>query len=126
MKKGKHSFLTPYRLEKLEQVGFSWQIRTALDGDDDVGPEPAARGEASEAAPAAGDTVASVAPKEEPPTGDPSGSPPEDPLAAEAAATAAAVEAAHELTAAVATGVEATEPTTAEEEKPLSQEAVYV
>ncbi|GKY95281.1 hypothetical protein MPSEU_000490100 [Mayamaea pseudoterrestris] len=34
MKKGEHSFLTPYRLEKLEQLGFSWQIRTSLDPDD--------------------------------------------------------------------------------------------
>lgn len=33
MKKGQHSFLTPYRLEKLEQVGFSWHIRTSLDPD---------------------------------------------------------------------------------------------
>ena len=34
MKKGQHSFLTPYRLEKLEQIGFSWHIRTSLDPDD--------------------------------------------------------------------------------------------
>jgi hypothetical protein len=34
MKKGQHSFLTPYRLEKLEQVGFSWHLRTSLDPDD--------------------------------------------------------------------------------------------
>lgn len=27
--------MTPYRLEKLEQVGFSWQIRTSLDPDDE-------------------------------------------------------------------------------------------
>ena len=25
MKKGQHSFLTPYRLEKLEKAGFVWQ-----------------------------------------------------------------------------------------------------
>jgi hypothetical protein len=31
MKKGKHSFLTPYRLEKLNQIGFVWQVRTNLD-----------------------------------------------------------------------------------------------
>jgi hypothetical protein len=34
MKKGLHSFLTPYRLEKLEQLGFAWHIRTSLDPDD--------------------------------------------------------------------------------------------
>jgi hypothetical protein len=31
MKKGKHTFLTPYRLEKLNQIGFVWQVRTSLD-----------------------------------------------------------------------------------------------
>jgi Helicase associated domain len=29
--KGQHSFLTPYREEKLNQVGFSWYVRNALD-----------------------------------------------------------------------------------------------
>lgn len=33
MKKGQHSFLTSYRLERLNQVGFIWQVRTALDSD---------------------------------------------------------------------------------------------
>lgn len=31
LKNGKRSFLTPYRVEKLQQAGFVWQIRTALD-----------------------------------------------------------------------------------------------
>jgi hypothetical protein len=36
LKKGQHSFLTPYRLEKLNNIGFVWQIRTALDGEEDI------------------------------------------------------------------------------------------
>jgi hypothetical protein len=35
LKKGQHSFLTPYRLEKLNAVGFVWQIRTALEGEEE-------------------------------------------------------------------------------------------
>lgn len=31
--KGQHSFLTPYRVEKLTAVGFVWQIRTSLEGE---------------------------------------------------------------------------------------------
>jgi len=31
MQKGQHSFLTPYRLEKLNSIGFSWTVRSALD-----------------------------------------------------------------------------------------------
>ena len=34
LKKDQHSFLTPYRLEKLNQIGFVWQVRTALDMED--------------------------------------------------------------------------------------------
>jgi hypothetical protein len=43
LKQEKHSFLTPYRLEKLNQIGFVWQVRTALDsedGDDMADAEP--------------------------------------------------------------------------------------
>ena len=45
LKKGQHSFLTPYRLEKLNSVGFVWSVRASIDGanpdeDDDV-PEAA-------------------------------------------------------------------------------------
>ena len=38
LKKGQHSFLTPYRLEKLNNVGFVWSVRSSLDTstDDDV------------------------------------------------------------------------------------------
>jgi len=32
LKKGQHSFLTPYRLEKLNNVGFVWSVRASLDG----------------------------------------------------------------------------------------------
>jgi hypothetical protein len=35
LKKGHHSFLTPYRLEKLNAIGFVWQIRTALEGEEE-------------------------------------------------------------------------------------------
>jgi len=42
LKKGDHSFLTPYRLEKLEQAGFVWQVRTSLEGDEGGGILPAA------------------------------------------------------------------------------------
>jgi hypothetical protein len=31
LKKGQHSFLTPYRLEKLNTIGFVWAVRSALD-----------------------------------------------------------------------------------------------
>jgi Helicase associated domain len=34
-KKGQHSFLTPYRLEKLNQIGFVWQVRSGNDGEED-------------------------------------------------------------------------------------------
>jgi hypothetical protein len=34
MRKGQHSFLTPYRLEKLNEAAFVWQVRTAMDTDD--------------------------------------------------------------------------------------------
>lgn len=30
---GRHSFLTPYRLEKLNEAGFAWQVRASLEGD---------------------------------------------------------------------------------------------
>ena len=38
LKKGMHSFLTPYRLEKLNNVGFVWSVRSSLDSspDEDV------------------------------------------------------------------------------------------
>ena len=38
LKKGVHSFLTPYRLEKLNNLGFVWSVRSSLDSapDDDV------------------------------------------------------------------------------------------
>jgi hypothetical protein len=42
LKKGQHSFLTPYRLEKLNTIGFVWQIRTALDGEEDIPDAPPA------------------------------------------------------------------------------------
>lgn len=32
LKKGQHSFLTPLRLERLNEIGFVWSVRTALDG----------------------------------------------------------------------------------------------
>jgi Helicase associated domain len=35
-KKGQHSFLTPYRLEKLNQIGFVWQVRSQNDGEDEL------------------------------------------------------------------------------------------
>ena len=35
LKKGQHSFLTPYRLEKLNNVGFVWSVRASLDGTGD-------------------------------------------------------------------------------------------
>jgi hypothetical protein len=45
LKKGVHSFLTPYRLERLNVAGFVWQVRTALEGEvmegDDDGDTPA-------------------------------------------------------------------------------------
>ena len=31
--KGQHSFLTPYREEKLNQAGFSWHVRNSLDSE---------------------------------------------------------------------------------------------
>jgi hypothetical protein len=34
MKKGKHSFLTPYRLERLNTIGFVWQVRSTLDDEE--------------------------------------------------------------------------------------------
>jgi hypothetical protein len=33
LKAGKHSFLTPYRLEKLEQAGFVWSVRMPLESE---------------------------------------------------------------------------------------------
>lgn len=33
LKKGQHSFLTPYRLERLNQSGFVWQVRTTHETD---------------------------------------------------------------------------------------------
>lgn len=33
LKAGKHSFLTPYRLEKLEQAGFVWSVRTPFESE---------------------------------------------------------------------------------------------
>lgn len=35
LKKGEHSFLTPYRLEKLNQIGFVWQVRSGVEGEDE-------------------------------------------------------------------------------------------
>ena len=35
LKKGQHSFLTPYRLEKLNAVGFVWSVRSSLDTNPD-------------------------------------------------------------------------------------------
>jgi hypothetical protein len=49
MLKGQHSFLTPYRLEKLNDLGFVWQVRTALDTDTDDAPVVAAAVEATPA-----------------------------------------------------------------------------
>lgn len=34
--KGQHSFLTPYREEKLNQAGFSWHVRNSLDNEAQV------------------------------------------------------------------------------------------
>jgi uncharacterized membrane protein YgaE (UPF0421/DUF939 family) len=31
--KGQHSFLTPYREEQLNQIGFSWHVRNSLDNE---------------------------------------------------------------------------------------------
>ena len=31
-----HSFLTPYRLEKLNNLGFVWSVRSSLDGTETV------------------------------------------------------------------------------------------
>ena len=59
LKSGKHSFLTPYRLEKLEDVGFVWQVRTAL--------ETEVRNVMAESAAAAA-AVAEEAPKTDEPT----------------------------------------------------------
>lgn len=38
--KGQHSFLTPYRLEKLKEVGFVWQVRSSgmAEHEDDMNP----------------------------------------------------------------------------------------
>lgn len=33
MLKGQHSFLTPYRQEKLNNAGFAWQVRTGLENE---------------------------------------------------------------------------------------------
>ena len=41
LRKGQHSFLTPYRLEKLNQAGFVWQVRSNMgmgDQDDEMNP----------------------------------------------------------------------------------------
>lgn len=35
LRKGQHSFLTPYRLEKLNSVGFVWSVRSSIDGSPD-------------------------------------------------------------------------------------------
>jgi hypothetical protein len=35
LRKGQHSFLTPYRLEKLNNVGFVWSVRSSLEGNPD-------------------------------------------------------------------------------------------
>jgi Helicase associated domain len=35
MHRGQHSFLTPYRKEKLDSIGFVWQIRSSMDDNSD-------------------------------------------------------------------------------------------
>ena len=65
-----HSFLTPYRLEKLNNVGFVWSVRSSLDTspDDDVKlPEDTPGVLPAAAAPAAAAAAAAIAAaKEEP------------------------------------------------------------
>lgn len=34
MKRGQHSFLTPFRLEKLNEAGFVWSVRSSLDNEE--------------------------------------------------------------------------------------------
>ena len=51
--KGLHSFLTPYREEKLNAIGFSWFVRSALDSEvqsamEEVQAEAAVEGDAAE------------------------------------------------------------------------------
>lgn len=39
LQKGKHSFLTPLRIEKLNEAGFVWSIRSSLEpGGDEIPP----------------------------------------------------------------------------------------
>jgi hypothetical protein len=59
MQKGLHSFLTPYRLEKLNVAGFVWQVRTALDSEARTAMAEAATATTSPAATAATAAVAS-------------------------------------------------------------------
>lgn len=68
LKKGQHSFLTPYRLEKLNQVGFVWSVRSSLDPgtDDDVKiPETTPGVLPASAAPAAAAAAAAIAANDE-------------------------------------------------------------
>lgn len=95
--KGKHSFLTPYRLEKLNQIGFVWQVRSGTEGVED---DPDEGKEGNDAAKAVegggGDGAASAAAgmmmKDPPPSAATAmGKSDHDDLVAEAAAMATAV-----------------------------------
>jgi Helicase associated domain len=57
LKKDQHSFLTPYRLEKLNEIGMVWQVRTALDLDLEDGDMPDAVEPSSGEQPAASAAV---------------------------------------------------------------------
>lgn len=70
LKKGLHSFLTPYRLEKLNNVGFVWSVRSSLDSspEDDVKlPETTPGVLPAAAAPAAAAAAAAIAATSEEP-----------------------------------------------------------
>ena len=69
LKKQMHSFLTPYRLEKLNNVGFVWSVRSSLDTspEDDVKMSEGTPGVLpTAAAPAAAAAAAAIAAKDEP------------------------------------------------------------
>lgn len=93
--KGKHSFLTPYRLEKLNQIGFVWQVRSGTEGvedDPDEGKEGNDAAKAVEGGEAAGPAAAGMMMKDPPPSAATAmGKSDHDDLVAEAAAMATAV-----------------------------------